>query len=48
MDNHPHEPDRDERVTAPMQAFGSREVAVGAAVALVGLLIAYVLPALLV
>jgi len=48
MDDHSHGPDPDERVTAPMQAFGSREVAVGTTVALVGLLVAYVLPALLV
>ncbi len=44
MDDHSHESDPDERVTAPMQAFGGREVGVGAAVTLVGLLIAYVLP----
>jgi len=43
MDDH-SEPDPDKRVTAPMQSFGSREVGIGAAVTLVGLLIAYVLP----
>ena len=37
MDDHSHEPDPDERVTAPMQGFGSREVGIGAAVTLVGL-----------
>jgi hypothetical protein len=44
MDDHSHEPDPDKRVTAPMQAFGSREVGIGAAVTLVGLLVAYVIP----
>ncbi|MDB2223868.1 hypothetical protein PN419_15375 [Halorubrum ezzemoulense] len=44
MDDHSHEPDPDKRVTAPMQEFGSREVGVGAAVTLVGLLIAYAVP----
>ena len=43
MDEHT-EPDPDERVTAPMQSFGNREVGIGAAVTLVGLLIAYVIP----
>ena len=43
MDDH-SEPDPDKRVTAPMQEFGSREVGIGAAVTLVGLLVAYVLP----
>lgn len=47
MDDHSHEPDPDERVTAPMQEFGGREVGIGAAVTLVGLLLAYVVPALL-
>lgn len=49
MDDHSHDPDPDpdERVTAPMQEFGGREVGVGAAVTLVGLLLAYVVPALL-
>ncbi|WP_186313376.1 DUF7550 family protein [Halorubrum salsamenti] len=44
MDDHSHEPDPDKRVTAPMQTFGSREVGIGAAVTLVGLLVAYVIP----
>ncbi len=44
MDDHSHEPDPDERVTSPMQEFGSREVGIGAAITLVGLLIAYVIP----
>jgi len=44
MDDHSHEPDPDERVTSPMQGFGSREVGIGAAVTLIGLLIAYVIP----
>ncbi|MFC6772473.1 DUF7550 family protein [Halorubrum pallidum] len=43
MDDH-SEPDPNKRVTAPMQEFGSHEVGIGAAVTLVGLLIAYVLP----
>jgi len=47
MDDHSHEPDPDARVTSPMQEFGSREVGIGAAVTLVGLLIAYVIPLLL-
>jgi len=44
MDDHSHEPDPDKRVTSPMQRFGSREVGIGAAVLLVGLLVAYVIP----
>ncbi|WP_164471058.1 MULTISPECIES: DUF7550 family protein [Halorubrum] len=44
MDDHSHEPDPDKRVTSPMQTFGSREVGIGAAVTLVGLLVAYVIP----
>jgi hypothetical protein len=44
MDDHSHEPDPDKRVTAPMQEFGGREVGVGAAVTLVGLLLAYAVP----
>ncbi len=44
MDDHSHEPNPDKRVTAPMQSFGSREVGIGAAVTLVGLLVAYVIP----
>ncbi|WP_180271756.1 DUF7550 family protein [Halorubrum persicum] len=44
MDDHSREPDPDERVTSPMQGFGSREVGIGAAVALVGLLVAYTVP----
>jgi len=44
MDDHSHEPDPDERVTSPMQEFDSREVGIGAAVTLVGLLVAYVIP----
>lgn len=44
MDDHSHEPDPDARVTAPMQEFGGREVGIGAAVTLVGLLIAYAIP----
>ena len=44
MDDHSHEPDPDARVTAPMQEFGTREVGIGAAVTLIGLLIAYAVP----
>ena len=47
MADHSHEPDPDARVTAPMQEFGSREVAIGAAVTLLGILLAYVVPAVL-
>lgn len=47
MDDHAHEPDPDARVTAPMQEFGSREVGIGAAVTLLGLLLAYVVPVVL-
>jgi len=47
MDDHSHEPDPDARVTSPMQEFGSREVGIGAAVTLVGVLLAYVVPILL-
>ena len=45
MDDNSHDPDPDARVTAPMQAFGSREVGIGAAVTLLGLILAYVVPA---
>ncbi len=48
MDDHSHEPDPEKRVTAPMQEFGGREVGIGAAVTLIGLLLAYVLPALVI
>mgnify|MGYP000553608361 CR=1 FL=1 len=34
----------DERVTAPMQSFGSREVSIGFVVLAIGLLIAFLLP----
>jgi len=44
MDDHSHEPDPDKRVTSPHARFGSREVGIGAAVLLVGLLVAYVIP----
>ena len=44
MEAHSHEPDPDKCVTAPMQEFGGREVGIGAAVTLVGLLIAYAVP----
>lgn len=37
-----------ERTTSPMQSFGTRVVAVGALVALLGLLVVFGLPALLV
>lgn len=47
MADHSQEPDPDARVTAPMQEFGGREVGIGVAVLLVGLVIAYVVPALL-
>lgn len=51
MADHSHEADHsqdpDARVTSPMQEFGGREVGIGAVVLLVGLLIAYVVPAVL-
>ena len=47
MDDHSHEPDPDARVTSPMQEFTSREVGIGAAVTLIGIVIAYGLPFLL-
>ncbi len=47
MADHSHEPDPDARVTAPMQEFSGREAAIGAAVLLVGLVIAYAIPAAL-
>ncbi|MFW6004427.1 MAG: DUF7550 family protein [Halodesulfurarchaeum sp.] len=34
----------DERVTAPMQSFGTREVTIGLVVLAVGLLVAFLLP----
>lgn len=34
----------DERVTSPMQAFGSREVTIGLLVLLVGLALTFLLP----
>ena len=47
MADHDHEPDPDARVTSPMQEFGGREVGIGVAVLLVGLVIAYAVPLLL-
>ncbi|WP_200840282.1 hypothetical protein [Halorubrum sp. JWXQ-INN 858] len=47
MADHSHEPDPDARVTSPMQEFGGREVGIGVAVLLVGLVVAYVVPTLL-
>ncbi|GAB7089760.1 hypothetical protein JCM18237_00310 [Halorubrum luteum] len=47
MADHDHEPDPDARVTAPMQEFGGREVGIGVAVLLVGLVIAYAVPLVL-
>jgi len=47
MTDHSEDADPDKRVTAPMQAFGGRAVGVGAAILLVGLLVAYVVPLLL-
>lgn len=40
------EPDdeMDERVTSPMQAFGSREITVGLVVFVIGLLVTFILP----
>lgn len=34
----------DERVTAPMQSFGTREVTIGFVVLAIGLLVAFVFP----
>lgn len=46
MADHSQEPDPNVRVTSPMQQFGAREVGIGVAVLLVGLLIAYAVPLL--
>ena len=49
-DHHDHDHYRefdDERVTSPMQAFGASEVGTGAVVALVGLLVVFGVPLLL-
>lgn len=47
MADHSHESDQDARVTAPMQEFGSREVAIGATVTVAGILLAYGVPLVL-
>lgn len=36
--------DGDERTTAPMSEFGGREAGIGALIALVGLVVAFLLP----
>lgn len=47
MADHSHEPAEDARVTSPMQEFGGREVGVGVAVLVAGLVVAYLIPVLL-
>ncbi len=39
-----HGEEETERVTSPMQEFTNRQVGIGAAVAVVGLLVAYAVP----
>jgi len=46
MADHDHDSEPQGRVTAPMQEFTGRQVGIGAAVLLVGLAVAFVLPAL--
>lgn len=47
-DHNPHEPDDTaERTTAPQSEYTGREIAIGAAVALVGLLVVFAVPLLL-
>lgn len=45
-DDHGHDDGHEEegRVTSPMQEFTGRQAGIGAAVAVVGLLVAYVVP----
>jgi len=47
MDDHAHESDPDARITSPMQAFTTEQAMTGGAVLLLGLLIAFGLPLLL-
>ncbi|MFA9518085.1 hypothetical protein ACERIT_12845 [Halopenitus sp. H-Gu1] len=47
MTEHSEESDPNARVTSPMQEFGGKEVTTGLVVLLVGLVIAYLIPALL-
>jgi hypothetical protein len=47
-DDHGHGEEDAERVTAPMQQFSTAQVGLGAAVAVVGLLVTFGLPLLLV
>ncbi|ATW89677.1 hypothetical protein halTADL_2974 [Halohasta litchfieldiae] len=47
MDDHAHEADPDARITSPMQEFTTEQAMTGGAVLLVGLLIAFGLPLLL-
>jgi hypothetical protein len=44
MSDHEYEEEELERVTAPMQSFGSREVGVGLVVFLVGAAVTFGLP----
>ena len=48
MADHAHEEDPDARVTAPMQAFSTEQAMTGGVVLVVGLLIAFGLPLLLI
>ncbi|SDY09995.1 DUF7550 family protein [Halopenitus persicus] len=47
MADHSAEPDPDARVTSPMQEFTGGQVLTGGIVLLIGLAIAYLVPALL-
>jgi hypothetical protein len=47
MADHDHDSEPQGRVTAPMQEFDGREVGIGAAILLVGLVVAYAVPLLL-
>lgn len=48
MADHDDEPDPDARVTSPMQEFTTKQVAIGLAVLLIGIAIAFVVPAALI
>jgi hypothetical protein len=46
-DHHPHDSAEDERTTAPQSDYSGRDVAIGAVVALVGILVVFGIPFLL-
>lgn len=43
-EDEPEDAERDERVTAPMQDYGNREIGIGIAVLVVGLIVTFLLP----